>query len=368
MKHDERFLANVKASSKLGYIMIMALLMISMSTMLVTLMFNRGAVYNSFTRIMIDQEKAELLAQTGIEIFKAQLCKPYIKNAKKDSEPDKKNAPIDAETEGHKVFLEQALAVLNQWQTFPLKEAVDGVEGEIAIYISCEDSKININKSYDFEKHEFVGEKAVKGNYKTVLQELCKRLEKEIKAKDLFSALEKFLKKQSQPLEDITQLLEINEFAPFKKYLFYEKIDGLPESKQVYLFDIFTVTTNHNTLEPWLLSQGLMQLFGFMPSFKENGGQKGALKEVIKNFKKRTTWKTEWNSILKPVYQKELQSLPENIDSVLSSAFSPTTFLVVCQAKVGRAVARACAIVERTVRAKEEKQEYAILIKKLYWL
>lgn len=361
-----------------GYIMIMALLLVSMITMIVVVIFNKTMIAVPFTQIMIEDQKARILSKAGIALFNAQLCKPFVKKkpdaTKQQNQKESGEQPADPD----KYFLEQLLPVLNKWQSIFLKQDIDGIDAEISFYISCQDGKINLNKMFDFEKQEFIGEKQKEGNYKLFLEELCKRLEKHLKTKDLFSSLEKFLKKQKVPLEDITQLLEIKEWAPWKNRVFYEKkaerLKSLTEQSDqkekapLYLTDIFTVATNHATIEPWVFSAGLMQLLGLVKPLDEKDAKKGSFKENLKSFKKRVTWKTEWNNILKPIYQKELQSLPEHIDSLLSSTFSPTTFMVLCQAKVGRAIACSCAIVERTVRAKDEKQEYAIQIKKIYWI
>lgn len=364
--------------NEFGYIMIMALLLVSMITMLVVVIFNKTMIAVPFTQIMIENQKAHVLSKAGIPLFKAQLCKPFV--AKKQNAKQQGNESISGEQSADSdiYFLEQLLPVLNTWQTIFLKQDIDGIDAEISFYVCCEEGKINLNKLFDFEKKEFVGEKQKEGNSKLFLEDLCKRLEKQTKTKDLFVSLEKFLKKQKVPLEDITQLLEIKEWAPWKNRVFCEKKEerlkkmteqGDQKGKPfLYLTDIFTVATNHVTIEPWVFSAGLMQLLGLVKSFDEKNAKKGSIKENLKSFKKRVTWKTEWNSILKPMYQKELQSLPEHIDSFLSSTFSPTTFMVLCQAKVGRALACSCAIVERTVRAKEEKQEYAIQIKKVYWI
>lgn len=361
-----------------GYIMVMALLLVSMITMIVVVIFNKTMIAVPFTHIMIEDHKARILSKAGVALFNAQLCKPFVKKKSDVTKQQHEKETGEQSVDPDNYFLEQLFPVLNKWQSVFLKRDIDGIDAEVSFCICCEDGKINLNKMFDFEKKEFVGEKQKEGNYKLLLEELCKRLEKHLKTKDLFGSLEKFLKKQKVPLEDITQLLEIKEWAPWKNRVFYgkgtERLKSLTEQADqkekasLYLTDIFTVATNHATIEPWVFSAGLMQLLGLVKSFDEKDAKKGSFKEHLKSFKKRVTWKTEWNNILKPIYQKELQSLPEHIDSFLSSTFSPTTFMVLCQAKVGRAIACSCAIVERTVRAKDEKQEYAIQIKKIYWI
>ena len=99
-------------------------------------------VKTSFLTIrLLDQEikrtKAQLLAQNGLTLAIAQLTQQL---------ETKKNA-VDSNPKVE--ALEKILAILNRWQLFPLTKELDGMQGSIKVYISCEDGKIPLQNLID---------------------------------------------------------------------------------------------------------------------------------------------------------------------------------------------------------------------------
>ncbi|HEB41865.1 MAG TPA: hypothetical protein ENI08_02505 [Candidatus Dependentiae bacterium] len=353
-----------------GYILIFTLLITAATTAVVTYIFNRGIVYVPFMQLMIDQEKAKIIALSGIQVIASQLT--YQEKEKREPRVEKKTMPNQDNNE--KKLLARILPTLNRWQTFQLKENIEGIDAQLQVCLMSEEGKINLNKIYDFSQHKFRGQEKKQENWKKILQEVFNRIEKINKGKDLFSSLEKFLSKQQQPLNDVTELLAIKSFITFKNDLFYDPPNKLEKKKRptkqpLYLTDIFTTSSSKATLEPWLFSDSLDHLFGLKQAeFGDIKQRKKIVNQWLKNFKKTAKWKQDWNTQLKPVYEKELQSLPQSIDSILSTTFEPKMFSILSYATVGSVTQRLFVVVERIKSSQNGQTVYDIKIRKLYWL
>jgi hypothetical protein len=264
------------------------------------------------------------------------------------------------------------LPSLNTFQEFQLSHEVDGIDGVIKVCIVCEEGKINLNQVFDFKTKKFVGEGQPSGDWKLVLQAIFKKIETMVGGGDLFVPFERFLKKrEGKKIEDVTELLSIKEFFVFKDLVYYDPI-STPEKqskKRGALTDIFTVHSKKQKIEPWLLSDGLLAL-GDIKSLtaKEATQRKSQITTWLQKFKMNSDWKNDWTTILKPVYEKELQSLPKGIESFLSTNFDPRSFSVLVHATVNNVTQYLLAIVERINRSQNGEIVYDSRIKKLYWL
>jgi|SRR5581483_7402834 len=356
-----------------GYIMIFTLLVIAASMVIVTYVSHKGALHAPFVHMVVAREKAKLLALAGVQVAIAQLAKAPEKE--KEEKKDKKEAkPVDEDT----FLLQRILPVINRWQIFMLDEQLDGIDGQISLCLMCEDGKININRVYNFKKEAFRGDKE-KG-WKSVMQELCKSIEKTTKLNDLFPAFEKTFKERRNKYNDATELITKKEFNYFKDFLFYEPLsfdkqraNGAETEKkdkkqqQIYLTDIFTIWTNSGKIDPWLFSHSLITLFGLQQE-DDVKKRKELVEGWLKNFKKKADWEKDWKTMLQPIYGKELRSLPKNIDSMLSTTFAPRFFSVRVHATVGTVTQRLYAIMERIKRSQGTEIVYDIFIRKVYWL
>jgi hypothetical protein len=359
----------VKRSSP-GYIMIFALLIIGALMVIVTYIGHRGSYYLPFAKMAVEREKAKMLAVSGIQVAIAQLAEVPKKENKKESSSAKAgvDATADAEpaVQGEKDFLVRILPTLNRWQHFDLKEEVDGVDGRMSICLVCEEGKINLNRMIDFKKNTFRGSE--KSGWKVLMQEICKSIERVSKSGDLFATFEKIVKEAKFPFNDATELITKKEFNFFKDNLFYQP----PTTKKhdtIYLTDIFTVWSSSDKLEPWLFSDSMNALFG-LPRVEVDDikKRKEQVEGWAKNFKTKSNWSSDWQTILMPVYAKELRTLPKNIDSKLSTTFDPHFFSVLVHGKVGEVTQIVYAILERNKRTEGDAVEYDVVIKKLYWL
>lgn len=347
-----------KTSARPGFIMIFTLLAISAAMVIVTYVGHRGSYYLPFAQMIVEREKAKMLALSGVQVAIAQLSEVPKKDKKKEDD----KSPDSPE----KDFLVRILPSLNRWQHFDLIDTIDGVDGKISICLACEEGKINLNRIIDFKKGTFSGNE--KSGWKAIMIELCKLIERTSKSGDLFPVLEKIAKEAQFPFNDPTELITKKEFNFFKDSLFYQP----PIAKKqdtIYLTDIFTVWSSSDKIEPWLFSDSINGLFG-LPRVEPEDIKKRKDQVVAwtKNFKPQADWTKDWQTILMPVYGKELRTLPKNIDSKLSTHFDPHFFSVLVQGKVGEVTQMVYAILERNTRSQGENVEYDVVIKKLYWM
>ncbi len=346
-----------------GYIMILTLLIVSASMVIVTYIGHRASYYLPFAHMAFEREQAKMLAISGVQVAIAQLAAVPKKEGKKDNAEGKESQSADNQ---EKDFLIRILPTLNRWQHFELREDIDGTDGTIDICLMCEEGKINLNRIIDFKKGAFKGTE--KAGWKAIMQEICKAIERTSKSGDLFAAFEKIVKDLKFPFNDATELITRKEFNFFKDNLFYRP----PTAKKqdtIYLTDIFTVWSSSDKLEPWLFSDSINGLFG-LPRVEVDDikKRKEQIDNWIKNFKARSDWAKDWQTILMPIYGKELRTLPKNIDSKLSNTFDPHFFSVLVHGKVGEVTQIVYAILERNKRAQGDAVEYDVVIKKLYWI
>jgi len=324
----------MKNTNKSGYILMFTLALVALFMFIASYVANRSLIFNAYMRTMITQEKTRQLAFGGIQCAIAQLMieqkkeEPKAATAQQDAAQQKKE-PNPSQGQ---LLLQALLPTLNRAQQFQLKKTTDGIDGTLALAVSCEEGKINLNKLYDFEKHKFMGEGQPQGDMRQFTQEIF-ALIKEYTGADLFEPLEKFLKQRKYPLNDVTQLLTIPEFAAFKNTIFYNPFDVRKEEKPtVYLTDIFTVYPLKREIQPWLLSESLKVLL----KIKQDKEKKQDLSEIIKKFKGQSNWKTDWDTILKPLYNVEFKALPQSITPLLSANFDPKIFSVICRGTINK--------------------------------
>lgn len=374
---DKSLTATSFSAKKLpGYIMIFTLLAIGAAMVIATYMGHRASYYLPFSQIIFEREKAKTLALSGVEIAIAQLAfVPDKKETQKEqsttpASPDKskdaQSSSATAKDNPEKEFLTRILTTLNRWQDFDLKENSDGIDAKISICLMCEEGKINLNKIIDFKKNTFKGNDTT--GWKAIMQEICKSIDRIAKTGDLFSAYEKIVKEIQFPFNDATELITRKEFTPFKNILFYQP----PTTKKqdtIYLTDIFTIWSSSEKIEPWLFSDSINALLG-LPRVEVDDikKRKEQIENWMKNFKERSNWQQDWETILMPIYGKELRSLPKNIDSMLNTTFAPVYFSVRVHAKVGDVTQIVYAILERNKQLTDGNTEYNVILKKLYWL
>lgn len=349
-----------------GYILVLTLLIISLSVMLVTYIFNKGTVYTQFARTIIDREKAKMAAFSGVQLAMSQLAYADVLSEEQLLEIKEKKG--NQQQERDRLFLINVLSHLNQWQTIVLDEAKVGIEGKITIALSCEDGKININQMFDFDKHLFINEGRPKGDWKKISQELYTSIKKVVGGEDLFTPFEKFLKDRQYKVNDVTELLTVKAFELFKGTIFYDPALAREKKKKapIFLTDIFTLWSKKAMVEPWLFSYSMGILLGFeQPATQRD--RETLIRSVVKEFKTKMNWAVDWDKALKPLYGKTVASLPKELTAIFNPVFEPSVFSVVSYGAVGKITQKIFAIVERQ-KSSDDNGAATVKLRKVYWL
>lgn len=366
--------------NKSGFILPLTISIIGLAIALVTYMVNNGLAFTPAAKVMIEREQARMLARGGIEIAMSQLSTPDKKEeqgAKKAPETPPKEgagqaapAPEKKESKQEETLFSYIMPRMNVWQVFPLKRAVEGMQGEIGICLMSEEGKLDLNELYDFSKGELV-DSSLSG----VIDLVFRGLEKSIDRTDLRKAFEEKIKERKRKWDDVSELLTIKGFEGFQDKLFYqapEKNAASKEAKQqpLYLTDVFTIWSGKKTVQPWLFSEGLRNLMdlGSAQSMAMEEKKK-IISEIVKTIPDALTWPDGWNKYLKLWYRKEFAALPKGMDKLLDTKFEPAIFSVICYGKVGNTTQKAFAILERTKTPDEkDKAQLNVRLKKLYWI
>ncbi len=365
-------------SKRPGFILVLTLMVTSLAVIVVSYLIYRTSVFVPIAKVMTDREKAQQLALGGVQLAISKIAyADVVEKAKKEEKPaeaQQKPGPQGqqaAKSKGEKEMLESLLPFLNRWHRYTFDRVKDGFEGSIEIYLACEEGKININEIFDFSKHTFVG-KAV--DIQNVLKAVFEDTARIVGGALSIESFEKFLKAKDFKLQDVTDLLLIKEFEPFKERLFNEpSYEGKDSSKkrQLYLTDIFTIWSQVPTVEPWMISESLGAVLGFKSIIPKSENAKGAeekIKPLLKEFKPQYSWPADWDKSLSKFYGKEFKALPKGIQSLLGTTFEPHIFSVISYGTVGKISHRLFAILERDRAGDDLEQPANVSIKKLYWI
>ncbi len=370
-----------KSNKQPGYILLLTLMILSITTIVVTQIFFQARLYNAFIPLMTEKEKARQLALSGVSIAIAQLSlhDAHFEKQKdqKLGKPEEKKDAVKEGVEHAKNLLRTVLSVQGRWQTFVLKHDIDGIDAQLSVCITCEDGKLNVNSLYDFEKHEF--KKIAQASPEELFKQLGEASKPFTDNKNMFEPIQDFLKKQQAPLVDVTQLLQGKALEDFKEHLFYvpskepffveqdAKEEKIEEKKsKIFLADLFSISTDSHRINPWVLSSSLQLLFKIKP--REVASEKDFEKEIDELVDKvsidKISWQKDWNTYLKPLYKVDFESLPKELIPFLSVKFEPRQFSVLCYGKVGRITQKLLVILERTATGEGE----SFSMKKIYWL
>jgi hypothetical protein len=378
---------NTNTTTRSGYILVMALMIISLVVLITGIMTNIGDSYVPYMHAMAQRDKARLLALGGIACAQSQLgmsvevddpgsAKATPGGAKKEgtqqAEGQKQKAPtLDQEATS---LLKNLLPIINTWQTVPLTLEKEGIDGIIQFRIACEDGKLNINELFDFNTKKFKDEKKGDQSIKAILTTLLAPVEKRMKTPELVSALESMLAKRGYPLNDVTELLTNTSFAGFKHAQlpsFEPHNKKSADTPPFALTDLFTTHTNRMTIEPWLMSEAVRRIYGIPEQGEKKEHKKDAqekITELLKKFKTAADWNKDWDERLQPFYGIPFKQLPKQSSLLFAKSFDPRIFSVIVQATVGDSTQRLYAILERIKKSQDTKTQYDIYIRTFYWI
>ncbi len=333
MKHNQQ-----------GFVLVMALFIISLGSVLVTSLLQRAIAFNHLHRALAKQQQARMLALNGLEIARAQLSNPL--------EIDKKT--ID---QNIVPFLYTDIK-----QVFTLTDEKDGIDGNITLYISCEDGKINLNKSYDFQEKKFI--KLDKEQDAQNLLALINTIAQQKFSFDNFSqSIGQLFQKRAKPLEDLTEVI-----APKSSGDIFYALDS-EDTDYVAFTDLFTLGGSEFKIQPLYISSSLAQIM-HLGKQKLDKKQRLEIVKKIQAFKAPINWPTAWKELLAALFKKEYTVLPDSIKKILASKIEVTTFNVISYGTVddgaGMPVTqKVCAYLEKSMN---QQKTMVYTIKRLYWL
>lgn len=358
-----------------GFIIIFALMIISLMVFLTQQLVNGVLVSSNFVSIVTQREQAKMLAISGIQIATKQLLDLDKKAKKKDGVEKTSVEDTDSKTENDdeengankdgmanatkknphdKKFFEQILPFLNRWRIFSFDEKRDGFAAELRICLTCEEGKINLNEAFDFKKQEF------KKEYGALLKSL--EIKGKLQAGELATKLQEFLAKRARKLEDVSELAQI---PACKNLDIFHKPPERPEKKgdpelpsiNLALSDIFTIWTTSQEINPLLFSNGLCAMFTLrQPLATDPEKMKAQFKQLKEQFKPdfARDWDAHWE-ILQPFYQKKPPFF-KDMQGIFSKEFGPRTYSVISYATVGKVTQRVMAIVKKVEKKQDSKK------------
>lgn len=327
--------------NKKGYILFLVFSILAMCTLLITIFFARTITYHNVMHVLTTKQRAANLALGSTVLGQAML---YVPVDKKNLEPEKKEKA--AEQNSDQKLFQKILPYIYRTQSYKLTQEVEGMDATLIMKLSCEEGKLNINSLYDFSQKKFVNE-GEKDDRKKFCQWLFGTIAKITEQSTLFDAFEKHLKNRTSELNDVTELLHIPEFEKvFGQTIFYN-----PSQKEVklYLTDIFTTSTQSYGINPWFLTQSWRIMLELE---KDTTLSSDEMQQLMKNFKKKANWESDWDNSVKLLYQKEYKDLPQEIKSMLTTDFEANIFSLLSKTIIGETISTIFTILKANTKNK----------------
>ncbi len=322
--------------SQKGYILFITFSILALCTALVSAFMMKGMTHKKIAMALLEQEKINqfLLSTPALAQSYLYFSADEVEPAAKDDGPEK-SADGAAQGAGGfaKKLLDKLLPVVNKTQKFMIK----GIEKDFPVVVSltffCESGKINVNGLYDLVENKFYDEGVEGKDQKVFATVLFDQIAKITGHPSLLNAFAEYMKQRKLPFNDVTELLAIPEFATcFAQDIFYQqptrKENEDAKNQKIFLTDIFTVASENDTIQPWLLSPSLCVLLGIAPSHhqQDGAGQQEDKKIDTSGFQPQANWAKDWDTTIKSIYEISYDKLPDAYKIKLAPTFAPTTF------------------------------------------
>jgi len=351
-------------SSQGGYILLLTLLVMSLVVVIAVQIYYTSSGFTSFCQVAVARERAKVLALSGVQMMRSTLSTAAEKKQKTDAvlkagKPG--TGPVEPSQLPTAQFLRTIIPILNRWQKVTVVD--QSTTGVLSMYLACDDGKFLLNGVLTK-----LGFKQFSESAKKCTRDIMAMVAKNIGAKtDLSGSLYAFFQQRKGVwFNEVTEVLKVPGFEAFENRVFVPLKQEAPEKVQtVYLTDLFTSRAKSGTLNPWVLSASVRVALGLNQQGEGDvAGQD--LEGALKKFKRTFNWKIDWNTILKPLYGKDFQSLPKGITSWLSTNCEPMFFSVLVHAQVDGITQRLYALLARD----EQREDGSVVfnIMKVYWI
>ncbi len=326
--------------NKPGFILVITFMLLSCALASVMLLSVFG--YHHTTMMTVLTRKCYSLdcALSAPDILKS-LLTPEEKDEKKEqkSEKDSKDELKDSQ--------KKIMSLWKYSQGFaPIlssdKEQANSVIS-YAMMLGTEEGKLNLNSLYDFKKLEWLSPEK-----KAFCKALFTLIAKFMKSKDtqenaLFDAFEKYLKKRGAPFNDVSELFNITEFTQ----IFPAQVvhTGSQSSKDLYIGELFTVSTEQDTINCVGLSRSFVLLIGAkQENMIELLQQKEKLQEVMKL---SSAGEQGLATFFDKAYGIDFKNIPQEFKSLLTMNFELNIFSIVLTASAQKIASTVYAIIKQ---------------------
>lgn len=322
-----------------GYILFITFSMLALCTALVSVCMVKGIIHKKLAIALIDQEQMNQFALSTPALAQSFLAftADEVKGVAQEAVGAQalKMTPADGDTGFGRLVLEKMLPVVNKMQKFNINEIDKNFPFVVNLTFFCESGKININGLYDLIDKKFYHEGVAGKDQKVFATWLFDRIAKITEKPSLLQPFIEHVKQRKSSFNDVTELLAIKEFAEcFSQSIFYEsQLQGVSDDKKnrkIFLTDIFTVASENDTIQPWLLSPSLCVLLDITQksSKHQESEKKTDEKFDLSSFRQKADWSKDWDLGLKPLYDVSYDKIPEPARGMLATEFSVTTFSI----------------------------------------
>jgi hypothetical protein len=326
-----------------GFILFITFSILALCTALVSAFLVKGMVHKRVVQVIIDQEQLASLALSTPAIVQSFLYAPSDKKLKSEKNKEQQEALSAGGQEKssdsyEKSLLQKILPVVNIEQKFNLKSIDPDLPFQVSLTFFAESGKININALYDLIHKKFFDEDVVDKSSSSTAVKDCKafttwlfdRIAVLLEKPSLLTSFIEHVKARKIPFNDVTELLNIKEFADcFADAVYYEPCN---QQKKIFLTDVFTVASESDTLQPWLFSPSVCALLNIKKGQKnENSDRKNTQEYDLSSYKKTTNWEKDWNTAITQLYEVSYDKIPEKVRSFLATEFRATVFSVIVQ-------------------------------------
>ncbi len=336
-----------------GYISFIVFAMLSMCMIIMSLYFSQVLVYRQLVTHLLKQDRLNRISYSSLGILQSILT---------PDTQDKKNVIPQPDAQAISQSPQQAALIkLLDFLNKCIIVQTDSLQAKFFVNIQSEQGKLNLNSLYDFEKKKFLYEGTAKDR-KKICMWIFDTISKISKKPSLFTSFENFLKNRDFDVNGVTELLSIKEFNDVFNSELFLKINEEKEStnEKAYialaLTDIFTISTEQETINPWIFSPSWCTLLDLKPKQTMTEDEK---KKFVSQITPSNNWDLDWNNKLKDFYQKDFKDIPSEIKTILTTEFEANIFSLLLKVNMAETNATIFTIIK--MKAKDHLIEFEVL-------
>lgn len=345
---------------KKGFILVLAVGMISVMSIVVMHMLLNLMAFQQLEGVLLAREQAKQYAWSGVQIAVAQLLA---------AAPQSDNKLPEAEQKFQKQLFElrKIMTVTNRWQTFTFHADYDEKDGSCTVYIACEQGKLNplvfVNMIKEEppvseERIQQTGVNIAKPIGSVIRSALQQYMNNKGLTVNVFERLTNLLEKRNnETWDDVSELLDDEELKKLGNILF------LSPDKEWALTDFFSLYHTSKVLQSWAMSRSVAVVAGLTPTSVPNDED---IKKIGDTIQQKRPAKETWDLVIKSIYNKQISAEWYNL---LNTRFETDIFSVISYGTYRNIVVKLYAILQRRREKKQDGSERdEFVVKKIYWI